>query len=496
MKLLIFFSLIPLFTAFLIVLLGRLRNQVSCILSGAAVLLVTAMSVYLMKIVNASGVVIYKISGWSIPLGVCLVADGLTVFMLCIVNLVALLVIIYSCQYMRGFTDKWKFYSLFMLMLAGMNGIIISGDLFNLYIFLEVASIAAYALVAFGIEPEDLEASFKYAIMGAIASVFILLGIALLYSYTSTLNMADIALIVSGNPGSVLVSFVSVLFLAGFGLKAALVPFHAWLPDAHSSAPSPVSAMLSGVFVKTLGLYALSRVFFNLFSISSGKVFFALMFFGVLSMVVGALLAMAQTDIKRMLAYSTISQVGYIAFAFGVGTPLAIAGGLFHILNHAASKSLLFLNAGAIEHATGTRDINKLGGLNQKIPLVGFTSLFGSMSISGVPPFGGFWSKLMIITAAVQAGHIVFSIVAILVSVLTLVYYLKFQSFVFFGKLRSGMKEDLKSLHFGMKFSMVVLAVICLLTGMVFLPQLKLALDSAVNALLVGNGYGAAVIIQ
>ncbi|MBI4707497.1 MAG: NADH/ubiquinone/plastoquinone (complex I) [Candidatus Omnitrophica bacterium] len=488
MKLLIFFSLIPLFTAFLIVLLGRLRNQ--------AVLLVTAMSVYLMKIVNASGVVIYKISGWSIPLGVCLVADGLTVFMLCIVNLVALLVIIYSCQYMRGFTDKWKFYSLFMLMLAGMNGIIISGDLFNLYIFLEVASIAAYALVAFGIEPEDLEASFKYAIMGAIASVFILLGIALLYSYTSTLNMADIALIVSGNPGSVLVSFVSVLFLAGFGLKAALVPFHAWLPDAHSSAPSPVSAMLSGVFVKTLGLYALSRVFFNLFSISSGKVFFALMFFGVLSMVVGALLAMAQTDIKRMLAYSTISQVGYIAFAFGVGTPLAIAGGLFHILNHAASKSLLFLNAGAIEHATGTRDINKLGGLNQKIPLVGFTSLFGSMSISGVPPFGGFWSKLMIITAAVQAGHIVFSIVAILVSVLTLVYYLKFQSFVFFGKLRSGMKEDLKSLHFGMKFSMVVLAVICLLTGMVFLPQLKLALDSAVNALLVGNGYGAAVIIQ
>ena len=496
MKLLIFFSLIPLFTAFLIALLGRLRTQIGCIMSGVSALLLTGMSVYLMKVVNLSGLLIYKISGWAIPLGVCLVADGLTVFMLCIVNLIAFLVVIYSYDYMRGFTDKWKFYTLFMLMLAGMNGIIVSGDLFNLYIFLEIASISAYALVAFGIEPEDLEASFKYAIMGAIASIFILLGIALLYSYTSTLNMADIALIISDKSGSIFISFVCVLFLAGFGLKAALVPFHAWLPDAHSSAPSPVSAMLSGVFVKTLGLYALSRIFFNLFSISSGKVFFALMFFGVLSMVVGALLAMAQTDIKRMLAYSTISQVGYIAFAFGIGTPLAIAGGLFHILNHAVSKSLLFLNAGAIEHVTGTRDINKLGGLNQKAPLVGFTSLFGSMSISGVPPFGGFWSKLMIITAAVQAGHIGFSVVAILVSILTLVYYLKFQSFVFFGKIRSGMKESLKSLHFSMKFSMVVLAIICLLTGMVFVPQLKFALDSAVNALLVGNGYGAAVVAQ
>ena len=232
-------------------------------------------------------------------------------------------------------------------MLAGLNGVILSGDLFNLYVFLEIASICAYTLVAFGIEAEQLEASFKYAIMGALASILILLGIGLLYSYTSTLNMADMAVALSAKPQGFLVGFVSILFLAGFGLKAALVPFHAWLPDAYSSAPTPVSAVFSGVFVKTLGIYTLSRVFFNIFGISD-KLLGIFITLGIISMVVGAVLALSQSNIKRMLAYSSISQVGYIVFALGIGTPLAILGAIFHIFNHATAKSLLFFNVGSI----------------------------------------------------------------------------------------------------------------------------------------------------
>src|SRR3989338_4378541 len=329
---------------------------------------------------------------------------------------------------------------LFMLMLAGMNGRIITGDLFNLFAFLEIASIASYALVAFGTEAEELEASFKYAVMGSVASSFVLLGIAVLYSYTSTLNMADISLTLSHGASSWLVNFVAVLFLMGFGLKAALVPFHAWLPDAHPSAPAPISAMLSGVFIKTLGLYALFRVFFNILG-APAKILFVLVVLGTVSMVVGAILAIAQYDIKRMFAYSSISQIGYIVFAIGIGTPLAILGGLFHLINHAIFKSLLFLNSGSIEYSTDTRDLNRLGGLNSRLPVTGYTSLLGSMGISGIPPLGGFFSKLIIIIAAVQAKQVGFAMVAILVSIVTLAYYLKFQTFAFFGKLDNAWQK-------------------------------------------------------
>ena len=420
-----------------------------------------------------------------------MVLDGLSSFMLVTVNLVSFLVALYSISYMQRYTDKPKFYTLFMLMLAGMNGIIVSGDLFNLFVFLEIASIASYALVAFGTEAEELEASFKYAVMGSVASSFVLLGIALLYSYTSTLNMADIALTLSNKSNGIMVNFIAVLFLAGFGLKAALVPFHAWLPDAHPSAPASISAMLSGVFIKTLGVYALCRVFFNILGLSH-QIFFILIILGIVSMIVGALLAIAQADIKRMFAYSSISQVGYIIFALGIGTPLAILGGLFHLFNHAIFKSLLFLDSGSIEYSCHTRDLKRLGGLNARLPITGITSLFGSMSISGIPPLAGFWSKLIIIIAAIQAGYFATATVAILVSIITLAYYLKFLQFTFFGKLDETWLK-IKEVPWTMRLSMIVLAVICVVSGLLIIPKFSPFLQSAVNVLLLGNGYKEAV---
>ena len=486
------FVIIPLGVAFLISLLGKRIRIFGDTLAILGTFTLLVFSLYSISLVNAHKVLVYKVGGWIPPIGICMVLDGLTSFMLVTVNLVSFLVVLYSISYMEKYTDKFRFYTLFMLMLAGMNGIIVTGDLFNLFVFLEIASIASYALVAFGTEAEELEASFKYAVMGSVASSFILLGIALLYSYTSTLNMADISLALSQKGTGLIVTFVTGLFLMGFGLKAALVPFHAWLPDAHPSAPAPISAMLSGVFIKTLGIYALCRILFNVLAVSN-KIFFVLITLGVISMVVGAILAIAQNDIKRMFAYSSISQIGYIIFALGIGTPLAILGALFHLFNHAVFKSLLFLNSGAIEYSVNTRNLNRMGGLNRSLPVTGYTSLLGSMSISGIPPLGGFWSKLIIIVAALQAGYFVSATVAILVSIITLAYYLKFQSYTFFGKNDKVRREKTKEVPRLMRLSMITLGIICVISGLLIAPLFKPFLQSAVDVLLSGNAYKDAV---
>jgi multicomponent Na+:H+ antiporter subunit D len=273
----------------------------------------------------------------------------------------------------------------------------------------------------------------------------------------------------------------------GFGLKAALTPFHTWLPDAHPAAPAPISAMLSGVFIKTLGVYALCRIFFNILGVSS-KILFILVILGVISMVVGAFLAIAQTDIKRMFAYSSISQIGYIVFAIGIGTPLAILGGLFHLFNHAIFKSLLFLNSGSIEYTVHTRDLKRLGGLNFRLPVTGYTSMLGSMSISGIPPLGGFFSKLIIIIAAIQSRYFVSATVAIMVSIVTLAYYLKFLGFSFFGKPQADWSR-IKEVPLAMQLSMIILAVICVVSGLLLVPLFSPFLQDAVSVLLEGCGY-------
>ncbi len=486
------FVAIPLGGAFLVSLFGKRVRWFPDSLSNLATFSLLSISLFSIILVKNSGMLVYKVGGWVPPIGICMVLDSLTSFMLVTVNLIAFLVTIYSISYMESYTAKWKFYTLFLLMLAGMNGVIITGDMFNLYVFLEIAAVSSYALVAFGTEHEELEASFKYMVMGVLASTFILLGIVLLYSFTSTLNMADISRTLAETGTSRIVFFVAALFLMGFGLKAALVPFHWWLPDAHPSAPAPISAMLSGVLIKVLGIYALARVLFNVLGITP-TISTLLMGLGTISMVLGAFLAIGQDDIKRMLAYSSISQVGYIVLGIGIGTPLAILGALFHLINHAVFKSLLFLNSGAIEYSTGTRDLRKMGGLNFRLPVTGYTSLVGSMSISGIPPLSGFWSKLIIIFAAIQARYFGLASIAILVSIITLAYYLKLQRSAFFGNLKSEWIR-IKEVPSTMRLSMIVLSILCLVGGLLLIPAFKgVFLTSAAEALSVGKEYAALV---
>jgi multicomponent Na+:H+ antiporter subunit D len=287
--------------------------------------------------------------------------------------------------------------------------------------------------------------------------------------------MPDMAVQLAAVPMNRAIAFVIALFVMGFGLKASSVPFHAWLPDAHPSAPAPISAMLSGVLIKALGVYTLIRIMFHVIG-QNPLVASILMFLGALSMVVAGLLAIGQSDFKRMLAYSSISQIGYVMIGVGLAlkpdldtmvAALAIVGALFHLVNHAVFKSLLFLCSGAVEYRTGTRDLGKLGGLIRKMPWTGASCSVGSLAIAGIPPFNGFWSKLIIILALFKAGYFTYGVIAIAVGFITLIYFIKLQSSVLFGKLPealSGIKES----PFAMVLPLVILAILCLALGIAY----------------------------
>ncbi|HOW35010.1 MAG TPA: proton-conducting transporter membrane subunit [Candidatus Omnitrophota bacterium] len=487
------FVIVPLAGAFMISIGGRKLKWLADFLGVLSTAGLFIAALFALKLVNEYHILVYSVGAWKPPIGIAMVLDGLTAFMLVTVNLVALMIAIYSVKYMEHFTSKWKFFTLFLLMLGGMNGVIVTGDIFNLFVFLEIAAIASFALVAFGVERHELEAAFKYALMSTLGSLFVLMGIALLYGFTSTLNMADIAAVLAQKGSSNIILLVSVLFVMGFGLKSALVPFHAWLPDAHPSAPAPISAMLSGVLIKSLGIYTIFRIFGNVIGVTPA-IASILMVLGCISMVVGGFLAIGQWDLKRLYAYSSISQMGYIILGFGIGTPLSILGSLFHLFNHSVFKSLLFLGAGAVEYATGTRDMKKLGGLMKKMPVTGMTSIIGTMSISGVPPFAGFWSKLIIILAAVEAGQLWPAVWAIVASVLTLAAFLKAMKCTFWGDVRVGL-EKIIEVPFLMKFSLITLALITSVGGLLLIPGIQnVFLNQAVGVMTESADYLIAVL--
>jgi multicomponent Na+:H+ antiporter subunit D len=477
------FIALPLGAAFLMLILAKLWRRVGGLV---AFLVFLCLGIFSISMIGKEACT-YRMGNWAPPWGIVLVSDGLSNLLLLTISVIGFLAIIFSIQYMDRYTSKPKYYALFLLMVAGMNGVVLTGDFFNLFVFLEIASLASYALVAFGCEHEELEASFKYLILSGVASTFLLFGIAILYSLTGTLNMADVARTIATTPDNSAVLFSISLFLMGFGLKAALVPFHPWLPDAHPAAPAPISAMLSGVLIKALGVYALTRVIFNVFGMSP-FISSVLMVLGGLSMVVGGLLAIGQDDLKRMLAYSSISQIGYVIVGLALGTPLGVVGGLFHLINHATFKSLLFLSSGAIEYSTETRKLSQMGGLNSRMPVTTASAAVGFLSISGIPPLNGFWSKLIIVIALVQAGHPILAAVAVLVSFLTILYFMKVQRNLFFGDLPAKLAKivEVPSL---MRISLVVLAIMCLAMGLLYPLLSGTILDPARDAIMEGTAY-------
>jgi multicomponent Na+:H+ antiporter subunit D len=501
--------IVPLASAFLSMILGRLIRNLPRYFASVVMLFLLIASFYSLFNIG-SGLSLYKVGGWepisNIPIGIYMVLDGYSAILLCVISTVGFLSVVYSISYINRYTGENYYYALFCLMIAGMNGVVLSGDLFNIFVFLEISGISSYALVAFGVEKNELEASFKYQVLGGSASFLILIGIGLIYWKTKTLNIADIKEVFKTGYDKTYYLFIQLLILSGFGLKAAIMPFHAWLPDAHSSAPSPISAMLSGVFIKAVGIYVIIRLFFNMFFISE-EVAILITVLGTISMVFGVFLAIGQWDIKRLLAYHSISQMGYVIMSVGIGmilisrgqntdvASLAITGGLFHLINHAAFKGLLFLNAGAIEYKLGTRNLKEMGGLSMNMPVTSATSFVASMSISGLPPFNGFFSKLIIIIACVKAKFYLLAILAIIVSIITLASFLKLQRYAFYNKRPADDVRRINEVTTPMLFSMIILGILCVFLSLLIIPSLReLILQPAVDILMDANMYNSKII--
>ena len=462
--------------AFLIVVFGgnRTARNILALLSITASL---AFILALVKPVMWNGEIIAYWMGGRVPaggyaIGIALEVDALSLFFALLVSVAVFVSGVYSIQYMRHDDNEREYYTLFLMLGGGVMGLVLSGDLFNMFIMVEILTFAAVALTAFRNTAKGaLEAAFKYLVVGSIGSTCILVGTSMLYAQAHTLNLAQLAQVIPGNLNTATKVAFALLFV-GFGTKAFIVPFHPLAADAHGAAPASISVMISGVLTKS-GIYGIIRLTYFLFqTMNLGTMQFLLVFIGSLSMFVCVTMALAQHDFKRLLAFHSISQIGYVLTAVGLCTALGVSAGLYHAMNHTLFKGLLFLAAGAVLHETGTTDLGKLGGLSKKMPHTTVLFLIGAFSISGIPPFNGFASKWMIYQAtyqkAVESGNIGFllvTIIALVTSVLTLASFVKVSQSVFFGQLPREL-ENVKEVSFGMRLAMGIFALLCVLTGL------------------------------
>ena len=492
MPLLPLFFALPLFGAFLTILLAKVWKGLTDIIANAITTFLLFFSFYSLNYLRSSEAIVYKMGGWPPPLGITMVYDHLSALMVISIAIVAFSVSVFSVRYLDHYTGRAKFYTLFLLITGGMMGIAITGDIFNLFVFLEIASIASYALVAFSTEKGGLEASFKYMVMGEIGSIFFLFAIALIYGKASTLNMADLARTFSVAGHDHIFWFVAAILVFSFSIKTGLFPFHAWLPDAQTAAPAPVAAVLSGSAEKVLGIYGLMRISYNVLGLtrSSSPTFFdIIIILGLASIFFGGIIARKQSDYKRLLAYSTIGQLGYIMVGFGIGNFWGIAGALFHILAHAITKPLLFFTAGAVDYSTEKQDIDDLKGLARNMGVTGWSFRLGTLSLSGIPPFVGFFSKLFIIIGACQAKTYWLAILLAVLSVFTLAYLLKVIKKVYFTARKIATEEA----PFSMRLAMLFLVLLMVIFGIGFQSILATLIYPATKVLINGIGYARIV---
>lgn len=416
--------------------------------------------------------------GWirSIDVDFGFLVDMISFPIALIAAAVSTLCCFYSINYMEKERDQPAYYANLLLFMTGMVGVILSSNLIQFYLFWELMLIPSYLLIAnWGTSKNRLNIAFKYFIFTHIGALSMLLGILAIFSYTGTFNLLKLAdpldplSPVRAIPSS-MVGVIFVMLLIGFLVKMAAFPFHTWLPDAHSEAPTPISAMLSGIMIKC-GAYGMARVLLTTFGQIVLQVSDYLAILGIITIAYGGLMALAQTDIKRLFAYSSISQMGYIIFGLGVASELGIRGGILHIINHAVCKSLLFMCAGIIIHQTGTRDIRRLGGLIGKMPTMGIACLIGVFSLVGTPPLNAFWSEWMIFGGGLAAGKGLITIFGVLSTVITAGYYLWFAWRVFFGPVPKRLNR-IKEAPLSLRASVIILATISVVLGV--LPGLVL----------------------
>ncbi|MCD6266186.1 MAG: monovalent cation/H+ antiporter subunit D family protein [Deltaproteobacteria bacterium] len=420
---------IPLMFTFVALILGLWKKGLCYPIVLIALSLSFLATLQTLNIVITSGIIHYRLGNWNPPWGIEYVVDYLNAFVLPVISFVAIMVAIYSKKSVeKELSDKVVyFYCIFLLQVTGFLGITVTGDMFNLYVFLEIASLAGYALITMGEDGAPF-ASFNYLIFGTIGACFYLLGVGYLYAATGSLNMADLARLLPDLYGSKLILVGFSFFMVGLAIKMALFPLHVWLPDAYTYAPSSVSALLAPLMTK-VGAYVLIRVSYTVFkpyfSIEILPAATILCWIAAAAIIFGAAMALAQTDLKRMLTYILVSEVGYLALGVGLGNRNGLTGAILHILNDAFMMLALFMVVGAIMYRHGGRRISELRYLHKKMPFTMAVFVVAALSVIGIPPTCGFFSKWYLILGAINAHGWIFVAVLLASSLLNAILFFR-----------------------------------------------------------------------
>jgi len=404
----------------------------------------TFMAAQLLARVTASGAVSYALGSWPPPWGIEYRVDAASALVALLVAAIATACVVYarrSAAAEIGGERQYLFYALMMLCLAGMLGMAVTGDAFNLFVFLEISSLSTYVLVALGRDRRALTAAFQYLILGTVGATFYVIGVGILYLATGTLNLADIAarLPLAADPRAATVALAFIT--AGLGLKLAMFPLHAWLPNAYAYAPSVVAAFLAGTATK-VSIYALARIWFSVYGadglLRDLPVPAILAALSVAAAFVASGAAIFQDDLKRMLAYSSVGQIGYITLGIAMATEPGLAAALAHVVNHGITKTALFLLAGSMALRLGSTRFADLAGIGRTMPITTFAFVIGGCSLIGVPGTAGFVTKWALAGAALRAGQPVFAAVVLLSSLLALAYVWRFVECAYFREPPGG----------------------------------------------------------
>ena len=473
---------ISLLSAFTILIAGWVNKKTCLPISLATISVQLFMGLFILHQVITSGTIHYWLGGWAPPWGIEYVIDAFNAYVLVIVLFICLLTAIYAKRSIEK-EQPLKivpFYVVFQLLITGLCGITVTGDIFNLYVFLEIASLAAYALIAVA-GGRALKASYNYVIMGSIGACFYLLGVGFLYAVTGSLNMADLSYLLPPLYGNKVVQAAFVFFVVGISIKMSLFPLHIWQPDAYTYAPSAVTVIIAAAMSK-VSIYAFIRVLFSVFTTEFIQIYVpidtAISWIAAIAIIMGSVIAIMQTNLKRMLAYSSVSQVGYIVLGVGLySTHWGLYGALMHILNHAITKGCLFLAVGAIIYRSGLWNIRDFEGLGKKMPYTCAAFTLAALSMIGVPPSVGFITKLCLLLASLEAVEYAFVAVILASTLLNLVYFWRVIDRMYFVR-KEGEEEGEKEIKkdeapASMVLPALILGSLCIIVGILWLAGEK-----------------------
>lgn len=473
--------IIPLISAIISLFFKKNRIVNDYISITGSLFLLLASAFLLFPLIIENGIVTTQIGGWKAPFGITIVVDTFSALMLLIASFVGLIMNIYASQNIKVRKKEFGFFVFFHFLMMAVNGAFLAGDIFNLYVWFEVMLIASFVLLVLGNGKKQLIATVKYTLLSFIASTFLLVGVGMIYGISGSLNMADVAVYFQENSDEPLNTVAAVLFMLPFAIKAALFPLFFWLPDSYHTPDISITALFSGLLTK-VGIYAMIRCFTLIFIHDINYTHTILLVAAGFTMFSGVLGALSKMNMRKILSFHIVSQVGYMVLGLALFTPLAIAGAIFYIIQHILAKTNLFLITGVVEKIKGSSNLNEISGLYHRFPILSIIFLVVALSLAGLPPLSGFWAKFILIKAGFAVQEYFVIAIALLTGLLTLFSMMKIWVNAFWGKEQKEPERELikseKSLfknHLSLISPVVLMALATLFIGLFSMPLMKYA---------------------